>query len=281
MGPMRFVSPCPPAIAPGNEMRFTSEKVEASRNFANKLWNAARFLLMNLEGHEVAFGLPDTLTLDEKWILSRFNALVSAVTENLEKFELGLAVQKLYDFIWDNYCDWTIELSKSRLTGGDEAAAANARRVLLYVMQGASEAASPLYALYHRRNLAGPTSRRGSPDDFGLAVNDPALSFPEEEKEMERLMEAIRAIRNRRAEMNVPPSRKAQVYVETAFIDTFIGGTPFIQRLASASGVQVGGSFNLPGAVSIVTPDATIKIPMDELTDKEAERVRLQRERIT
>ena len=265
--------------SPGNDMRFTSEKVEASRNFANKLWNAARFLLMNLEGHEVAFGLPDTLTLDEKWILSRFNALVSAVTENLEKFELGLAVQKLYDFIWDNYCDWTIELSKSRLTGGDEAAAANARRVLLYVMQGLLKLLHPFMPFITEEIWQALPHEGEALMISAWPVNDPALSFPEEEKEMERLMEAIRAIRNRRAEMNVPPSRKAQVYVETAFIDTFIGGTPFIQRLASASGVQVGGSFNLPGAVSIVTPDATIKIPMDELTDKEAERVRLQRER--
>ena len=110
-------------------------------------------------------------------------------------------------------------------------------------------------------------------------VYDPALSYPEEEREMERLMEAIRAIRNRRAEMNVPPSRKAQVYVETAFASTFADGAPFMQRLASASEVLVGESFNLPGAVSIVTPDATIKIPMDELVDKAAERARLEKER--
>ena len=265
--------------SPGNDMRFTSEKVEASRNFANKLWNAARFLLMNLEGHEVAFGLPDTLTLDEKWIVSRYNALVSAVTDNLDKFELGLAVQKLYDFIWDSYCDWTIELSKSRLSGDDETAAGNARRVLLYIMQGLLKLLHPFMPFITEEIWQALPHEGEALMISAWPVNDPALSFPEEEKEMERLMEAIRAIRNRRAEMNVPPSRKAQVYVETAFIDTFIGGAPFIQRLASASGVQVGGSFNLPGAVSIVTPDATIKIPMDELTDKEAERVRLQRER--
>ena len=265
--------------SPGNDMRFMPEKVEASRNFANKLWNAARFLLMNLEGHEAAPGLPGTLTLDEKWIISRYNSLVSAVTENLEKFELGLAVQKLYDFIWDNYCDWTIELCKSRLSGGDEAAAANARRVLLYVMQGLLKLLHP-FMPFITEEIWQALPHEGEALMVSVwPVFDPALSFPEEEKEMERLMEAIRAVRNRRAEMNVPPSRKAQVYVETAFASTFAAGAPFMQRLASASEVLVGSGFDLPGAVSIVTPDATIKIPMDELVDREAERARLQKER--
>ena len=265
--------------SPGNDMRFMPEKVEASRNFANKLWNAARFLLMNLEGHEAAPGLPGTLTLDEKWIISRYNSLVSAVTENLEKFELGLAVQKLYDFIWDNYCDWTIELCKSRLSGGDEAAAANARRVLLYVMQGLLKLLHPFMPFITEEIWQALPHEGEALMVSAWPVFDPALSFPEEEKEMERLMEAIRAVRNRRAEMNVPPSRKAQVYVETAFASTFADGAPFMQRLASASEVLVGSGFDLPGAVSIVTPDATIKIPMDELVDREAERARLQKER--
>ena len=265
--------------SPGNDMRFMPEKVESSRNFANKLWNAARFLLMNLEGHEVPAGLPDTLTLDEKWIVSRYNALVSAVTDNLDKFELGLAVQKLYDFIWDSYCDWTIELSKSRLSGDDETAAGNARRVLLYIMQGLLKLLHPFMPFITEEIWQALPHEGEALMISAWPVYDPALSYPEEEREMERLMEAIRAIRNRRAEMNVPPSRKAQVYVETAFASTFADGAPFMQRLASASEVLVGESFNLPGAVSIVTPDATIKIPMDELVDKAAERARLEKER--
>ena len=265
--------------SPGNDMRFMPEKVESSRNFANKLWNAARFLLMNLEGHEVPAGLPDTLTLDEKWIVSRYNALVSAVTDNLDKFELGLAVQKLYDFIWDSYCDWTIELSKSRLSGDDETAAGNARRVLLYIIQGLLKLLHPFMPFITEEIWQALPHEGEALMISAWPVYDPALSYPEEEREMERLMEAIRAIRNRRAEMNVPPSRKAQVYVETAFASTFADGAPFMQRLASASEVLVGESFNLPGAVSIVTPDATIKIPMDELVDKAAERARLEKER--
>ncbi len=265
--------------SPGNDMRFMPEKVESSRNFANKLWNAARFLLMNLEGHEVPAGLPAALTLDEKWIVSRFNTLVGAVTENLEKFELGLAVQKLYDFIWDNYCDWTIELCKSRLSGEDEAAAENARRVLLWVMQGILKLLHPFMPFITEEIWQALPHEGGALVVAPWPVVDSTLSFPDEEKEMERLMEAIRAVRNRRAEMNVPPSRRALVYVETGYRDTFEKGAPFLCRLASASEVRVGDAFDLPGAVSIVTPDATIKIPMDELVDKEAERARLQKER--
>ena len=261
--------------SPGNDMRFIEEKVEASRNFANKLWNAARFILMNLEGHDVPLGLPAELALEDKWIVSRFNALTAAVTENLEKFELGIAVQKLYDFIWDNFCDWYIELCKSRLQG---AGAAQARQVLVWVMTGMLKLLHPFMPfiteeIWQSLPHEGETLMRST-----WPVQDAAHDFPAEEKEMERIMEAIRAIRNRRAEMNVPPSRKAEVFVETTFTDTFAAGTVFMQRLASASEVKVGAAFDVPGAVSIVTADATIKIPMDELVDKDAERARLTKE---
>ncbi len=261
--------------SPGNDMRFIEEKVEASRNFANKLWNAARFILMNLEGHDVPLGLPAELALEDKWIVSRFNALTAAVTENLEKFELGIAVQKLYDFIWDNFCDWYIELCKSRLQG---AGAAQARQVLVWVMTGMLKLLHPFMPfiteeIWQSLPHEGKTLMRST-----WPVQDAAHDFPAEEKEMERIMEAIRAIRNRRAEMNVPPSRKAEVFVETTFTDTFAAGTVFMQRLASASEVKVGAAFDVPGAVSIVTADATIKIPMDELVDKDAERARLTKE---
>ena len=261
--------------SPGNDMRFMTEKVEASRNFANKLWNAARFIRMNLGEKALPLTLPEDLTTEDKWILSKFNTLTRAMTENLEKFELGIAVQKLYDFIWDDYCDWYIELCKTRLQGGDD----SALRVLLYVMRGMLALLHPFMPfvteeIWQSLPHEGETLMRAP-----WPVFDGALDFPAEEREMERLMGAIRAIRNRRAEMNVPPSRKAQVYVETAFTATFEAGAPFIQRLASASEVLVGAAFELPGAVSIVTADATLKIPLDELVDREAELARLHKER--
>ena len=264
--------------SPGNDMRFIEEKVAASRNFANKLWNAARFILMNIDGQPVKLSLPETLTLEDKWIVSKLNTLARDVTENLEKFELGMAVQKLYDFIWDNFCDWYIELCKSRLQGEG---AADARRVLVYVMTRQLQLLHPFMPfiteeIWQTLPHEGATLMRTA-----WPVYDAALHFPEEEKEMERIMDAIRAIRKRRAEMNVPPSRKAQVYVETAFADTFESGRPFFSRLASAAEVTVGQSFDVPGAVSIVTADATIKIPMADLVDLEAEKARLQKEKET
>ena len=261
--------------SPGNNMRYMTDKVEASRNFANKLWNAARFLLMNFEGHQIPLTLPAELTLEDKWILSRFNELTQAVTDNLEKFELGIAVSKLYDFIWDNFCDWYIELCKSRLQGEG---ADSARRVLLYVMTGMLKLLHPFMPFITEEIWQTLPHEGESLMISAWPVYDAAYHFPAEEKEMERVMEAIRGIRNRRAEMNVPPSKKADLYIETAFADTFTAGIPFLQRLASAAEVQVGDSFEVPGAVSIVTAAATVKIPMDALVDKAAELARLERE---
>jgi len=262
--------------SPGNDMRFMPDKVESSRNFANKLWNAARFVLMNIGDEDVELSLPDTLTMEDKWILSKFNTLVKAVTDNLEKFELGIAVQKLYDFIWDSYCDWYIELCKSRLQGED---ASNAKRVLVYVMTGMLQLLHPFMPfvteeIWQTLPHSGETLMCTAWPQY-----DDALSFTAEEREMERIMEAVRAVRNRRAEMNVPPSKKAELFIETAFEQTFQNGAPFMMRLASASAVQVGESFAVDGAVSIVTSDATIKIPMNELVDLAAEKARLQKER--
>ncbi len=261
--------------SPGNDMRYMTDKVEASRNFANKLWNAARFLLMNFADHEIPLALPEQLTLEDKWILSRYNELIRAVTDNLEKFELGIAVQKLYDFIWDTFCDWYIELCKSRL---QSEGADNARRVLLYVMTGMLHLLHPFMPFITEEIWQTLPHEGESLMCSAWPVYDPAMSFPTEEKEMERIMEAIRGIRNRRAEMNVPPSKKADLYIETAFADTFAAGVPFLQRLASAADVHVGDSFEVPGAVSIVTAAATIKIPLDALVDKAAELTRLERE---
>ena len=262
--------------SPGNDMRYSREKVESSRNFANKIWNAARFILMNIGEQEIEPGLPDNLTMADKWIVSRLNTLTAAVTENLEKFELGMAVQKLYDFIWDDFCDWYIELCKVRLQSDD---GLNACRVLVWTMTGMLKLLHPFMPfiteeIWQSLPHEGETLMRTN-----WPVYDPALHFAAEEQEMERVMTAIRAIRNRRAEMQVPPSRKAELFVETAFADTFTAGTLFLMRLASASQVQVGAQFEVEGAVSIVTADATIKIPMAELVDVAAEKARLQKEK--
>ena len=262
--------------SPGNDMRFLEEKVQSSRNFANKLWNAARFIRMNLGDGEVELTLPETLGMEDKWILSRFNRLVKEVTDNLEKFELGLAVQKLYDFIWDSFCDWYIELCKVHLQGER---AGDARRVLVYVMTGILKLLHPFMPFITEEIWQSLPHEGEALIVSAWPVYDGSLDFAAEEKEMERLMEAIRAIRNRRAEMNVPPSRKAQVYVETGFADTFRNGAVFMERLASASEVLVGEKFDIDGAVSVVTADATIKMPMAELIDIAAEKARLEKEK--
>ena len=261
--------------SPGNDMRFLQEKVESSRNFANKIWNAARFILMNLDG-DIELSLPETLTLEDKWIVSKVNTLAKSVTENLEKFELGMAVQKLYDFIWDDFCDWYIELCKTRLQNDD---APNARRVLVFVMTNMLKLLHPFMPfiteeIWQTIPHEGETLMRS---DWPLF--DEQLDFPNEEKEMERLMEAIRAIRNRRAEMNVPPSKKTDLFIETAFEDTFKKGKPFIERLAFATNILFDESEKQGNMVSIVTPDATIKIPLEELVDTKAELARLTKER--
>ncbi|MFR1435787.1 MAG: valine--tRNA ligase [Acutalibacteraceae bacterium] len=262
--------------SPGNDMRFLEEKVQSSRNFANKLWNAARFIRMNLGDGDVALTLPDTLGMEDKWILSQFNRLVKEVTDNLEKFELGIAVQKLYDFIWDSFCDWYIELCKVHLQGER---AEDARRVLVYVMTGILKLLHPFMPFITEEIWQSLPHEGESLMISAWPVYTDSLDFAAEEKEMERLMEAIRAIRNRRAEMNVPPSRKAQVYVETGFADTFRNGAVFMERLASASEVLVGEKFDIDGAVSVVTADATIKMPMAELIDIAAEKARLEKEK--
>ena len=264
--------------SPGNDMRFSDEKVEASRNFANKLWNAARFVLMNLDDNEPAPHVPDELALEDKWILSKFNTLVKDVTDNLDKFELGLAVQKLYDFIWDILCDWYIELCKIRLNGEDEKAKATAKAVLVYVMSNTLKLLHP-FMPFITEEIWQTLPHDG--DTIMLSPwckYDEKLAFVSEEAQMEAIMTAIKAVRNRRAEMNVAPSKKAEVFIETAKPEIFEAGTTFFKRLASASDVKIADSFDIDKTVSIVTADATIKLPLAELVDFEAERARLNKE---
>ncbi len=265
--------------SPGNDMRFSDEKVESSRNFANKIWNAARFVLMNLPENEPAPHLPAALETEDKWILSKYNTLVKSVTDNLDRFELGIAVQKLYDFIWDILCDWYIELVKVRLREEGETAA-NARAVLVYVMSNTLKLLHPFMPFITEEIWQTLPHEGESIMISAWPEYDPALDFSADETEMERVMDAIRAIRNRRAQMNVPPSKKAKVIVETAYQDTFANGAKYMQRLAFASEVEVCAQAQAPaGAVSIVTADAKIFIPLDQLVDLKAELARLNKER--
>jgi valyl-tRNA synthetase len=263
--------------SPGNDMRFSEDKVESSRNFANKIWNAARFIMMNLEENEPVPSLPDKLALEDKWVLSRFAAMNKEVTENLEKFELGLAVQKLYEFIWDVFCDWYIEIAKIRLQQGGEAKE-QAKSVLVFIMSNTLKLLHPFMPFITEEIWQTLPHEGDSIMISQWPEYDNALNFTAEELEMERIMEAVRAVRNRRAEMNVPPSKKAKLFIETTYIDTFESAGVFMQKLAWASEVEVGRQFEIEGAVSIVTQDAKIFIPMGDLVDFDAERARLKKE---
>jgi valyl-tRNA synthetase len=264
--------------SPGNDMRYSQEKVEASRNFANKIWNAARFILMNLEGHDMPAGLPDELTLADKWVVDSFNRTAKEVTENLEHFELGVAVQKLYDFLWDEFCDWYIEISKIRLNSGDEEAAQNARRVLVWVMSSTMQLLHPFMPFITEEIWQALPHEGDSIMVSEWPKYDEAHSFPEAAEEMRRIMDAVRAVRNRRSEMNVPPSRRTHLYIATAAEETFRAGIPIFERLAWASKVEIAPTIDLEKAVTVVTPDAKLFIPTDELVDREAELARLTKE---
>lgn len=265
--------------SPGNDMRFSDEKVGASRNFANKLWNAARFILMNLGEDEKAPHIPKDLALEDKWILSLFNKLTKEVTDNLDKFELGIAVQKLYDFIWDVFCDWYIEISKIRLNSGDEKAAQTARDMLVYIMSNTLKLLHPFMPFITEEIWQTLPHEGESIMISQWPVYKDEYDFSVEEQEMDRIMEAVRAIRNRRAEMNVPPSKKAKYYIATAHKDTFEKAGIFMQRLASCSEAEIGDSFEIDDAVCIVTTDAKIYIPLGELVDFEKEIARLNKEK--
>lgn len=262
--------------SPGNDMRYSDKKVEASRNFANKLWNAARFILMNLDGSEQA-ELPEELALEDKWVLSLYNDLVREVTDNLERFELGIAVQKLYDFIWDVFCDWYIELAKIRLQKGGEPAQC-AKHVLIYVMSNVLKLLHPFMPFVTEEIWQSLPHEGESIMVSAWPQYSKSLCFAAEEEQMNMIMDAVRAIRNRRAEMNVPHSKKAKIYISTSHVDTFKLSVEFMQKLAGASEVEVEDGIEIDGAVCIVTDAAKIYIPMGDLVDFEAERARLNKE---
>ena len=264
--------------SPGNDMRFYVEKCEAMRNFCNKIWNASRFVMMNLTVGDCR--LPEKLETEDKWILSKLNQVIKEVCDNMDSFELGIAAGKIYDFIWDSYCDWYIELTKPRLNGEDAAAKESAQRVLLYVLTEILKLLHPFMpfiteeiwqALPHEGEALMIAEYPGFRQE---------LCFPEDEVNFEMVMEAIKAVRARRAEMNVPPSRKSHLIIVTGKAKAFTEGEKFICKLAYASGIHVTDKLpeSTEGMVSVITDNARMFMPMAELVDLEKERARMEKE---
>ena len=265
--------------SPGNDARYSDEKVAASRNFANKIWNAARFIHMNIDGHNVPCALPETLSLEDQWIVSRFNTVTKEVTENLDKFELGMAVSKLYDFIWDDFCDWYIELAKRPLTGGDEAAAQNTRQVLVWVLTNTLALLHPFMPFVTEEIWQSLPHQGEALIVAPWPEYEEGRAFPQAEAEMKKVMELITAVRTRRSEMNVPPSKKAHLAIEAADTAAFEAEKEAIARLAYCSGVEVAQSVpQAEGSVTVVTAACRAYLPMDDLVDKKAETARLTKE---
>ena len=264
--------------SPGNDMRFYVEKCEAMRNFCNKIWNASRFVMMNL--HIDRNELPETLEIEDKWILSKLNTVVKEVCENMDSFELGVAAGKIYDFIWDSFCDWYIELTKPRLNGEDEAKKRSAQQVLLYVLTEILKLLHP-FMPFITEEIWQALPHEGE----ALMIQDyPAykaeLDFPEDEQNFEMVMTAIKAVRTRRSDMNVPPSRKAHLIIATDKTAAFEAGRSYICKLAYASEVSVSAAApeKTEGMVSVITDNARMFMPMAELVDLEKEKERIQKE---
>ena len=269
--------------SPGNDARFYVEKCEAMRNFANKIWNASRFVMMNLTIDHVE--LPEQLELEDKWVLSKLNTLVKEVTDNMDAFEIGVASAKVYDFIWDTYCDWFIELCKARLTGDDECAKINAQNVLCYVLIETLKLLHPFMPFITEEIYQALPHTAEDKGEFIMLQKWPEyrdeLSFPREEEAMGLIIDAITAIRAHRNEMNVAPSKKVHYTIATAHADTFARGISFFKRLASASDVTVADA-NIPtpdGSIEVVTHAARVLMPLAELVDFEKELARIAKEK--
>ena len=265
--------------SPGNDMRFSDEKIEAARNFANKLWNAARFVMMNLEIEKIELPELSRLAAEDKWILARLNETIEGVRSNLDNYEIGIALGALYDFVWDVYCDWYIELSKASVSMKGTQRSLDAQNVLAYVLCQILKLLHPFMPFITEeiyRSLPG-IDETIMLEDYPAVRDD--FRFPEDEAKIERVRDAITQIRARRAEMNVPPSRKAKLYIVTRYPASFDESThAFFARMASASAVEVVDSYTEEGAVQLITDAATIYIPMADMVDFEAERKRLEGE---
>ena len=271
--------------SPGNDMRFSDEKIEAARNFANKLWNASRFVRMNLTIDKIELPEASKLAPEDKWILTQFDELVAGVTAALDKFEVGVALSNIYDFTWDIFCDWYIELSKVRLNEKDTEENLVAQNVIAYVLIGTLKLLHP-FMPFITEEIYGSLPHDTADESIMISrypVCDAALRFDEATEQMNRIIAAIKAIRARRNEMNVPPSRRAKVYIATRYADTFNDKTSvFFTRLASASEIEVAESFegviSADDAVQIITDSATVFLPLSDIIDTEKERARLEAE---
>ena len=264
--------------SPGNDMRFIEDKVKASRNFANKLWNAARFIMMNLPDGFKADKLPENLNVEDRWVISKFNTLAKEVGDNLDKFELGVAVQKLYDFIWDVYCDWYIELTKPRIAAGGETES-TAQQVLVWVMKGMLKLLHP-FMPFITEEIWQALVNDGSAimlQDF--PVFDEKLVYADDESAFEKIIAGIKGIRNCRGEMNVPPSKKAKLFIETQQKDIFAKGEMFFERLAYASEVTICDNVDEKDCVTVVTDCARFFIPLSDIIDVEKETARLNKDK--
>ncbi len=265
-------------ISPGNDMRFMIPKCESYRNFANKIWNASRFVLMNLtiEKNE----LPETLELEDKWILSKLNNVTREITENLDKFELGIAAGKIYDFIWDTFCDWYIELAKTRLSSDNEQSKLGAQKVLCWVLTEILKLLHPFMPFITEEIWQALPHDGDALMVQSWPVYREEFNFADEEKEMEAVMEAIRSVRALRAEKNVPPSRKTKLIIASDKTDVFESGKAFLMRLAYASEVEISAESpkDISDMLTAITKDARIFIPMAELLDVKEELKRIEKE---
>ena len=266
--------------APGNDMRWTETKLLNSRNFINKLWNASRYILMNLPEDFAADGLPENLPIEDKWVLSLYNDMIKNVTANLEAYELGVAIGNLYDFIWDIFCDWYIELTKPRIAAGGETALA-AQKVLVFVMTGVLKTLHPFLPFVTEEIWQSiPHGETESIMMSKWCEYDEKLAFTKEQEDFSKIVGAIRAVRVRRNEMNVPPSKKVTMIVETSFTDLFSGSRAFFEKLAGAGEFTVTSTApSADGMATVVTDAARIFMPMGELVDKEKELARLEKEK--
>ena len=266
--------------SPGNDMRFSEEKIEAARNFANKLWNASRFVLMNLTEDDEDASLPaeELLCTEDRWILTRFAELTATVTDSLEHFELGVALSAIYDFTWDIFCDWYIELCKSRLAERGSPAAHTAAHVLVWVLTGILKLLHPFMPFITEEIYGCLPHTEESIMISAYPKAEEIRRYPEEAAKIDEVIEMIRAIRTRRADMNVPPSRRTKLFVVTTDPERFRAAAPFFEKLASASEVLFPESYHDEASVSIVTGAATVYIPLADMIDFEKERARLRAE---
>jgi len=264
--------------SPGNDTRFFVEKTEAMRNFCNKIWNASRFVMMNLTIDENT--LPEKLELEDKWILSKLNTVIKEVCDNMDKYELGVASAKIYDFIWDSFCDWYIELTKPRLNGENEEAKIGAQKVLLYVLTEILKLLHPFMPFITEEIWQALPHEGEALIIAEYPKYSEELNFAQDESNFEMVMDAIKAIRARRAEMNVPPSRKSHLYIVSENPDAFAAGEAFICKLAYASEVTVSTAApeSTDGMVGVVTDASRMFMPMADLVDFEKERARINKE---